>query len=613
MQNAGPILQAIRKLGEKRLPLTRVYRCLFSEDLFLAAYAKIYKNQGILTPGTENDTADDMSTERIHKIIEALRNETFKFRPSRRTNVPKKKGNGTRPLGLPNFTEKLVEEVLRMILEAYYEPRFRDCSHGFRSNRGCHTALKYLTEHFYGTTWFIEGDVKGCYDNISHDILMSILTRDIQDGRLLNLIKMGLKAGIVDEWEYKPTFSGTPQGGIVSPILANIYLNELDTYIEDVLIPRYTNGKRRAENPDYRAYEYPLLKARKHGNHEEAKRLEQERRKLPSKNTQDPDYRRLNYLRYADDFILSFIGPKQETEVIKADLTAYLRNNLNLELSAQKTLITHARTQYAKFLNYAVSIYQANHKLSPRAQTKILARHVNGKVRLGIPYGLVDENLKRYQRNNQTVSEASLTAFSDANIIDLYQARFRGITQYYKYASDRWRLGKLRHVMEEALVKTLAQKYRKSVSRIYAKYRNTRTINERKYKTLQVTVPTQKGERIIYWGAIPLKTIKPGAEPIKDDPSRWQYYNTRSDLIRRLQANTCELCGSHEKIRVHHVRKLADLKKRWRGRKEKPQWVIRMIALQRKTLIVCHKCHVAIHAGRPTPSKREEVLESRVI
>ena len=613
MQNATQILQAIRKLGEKRLPLTRVYRCLFSEDLFLAAYAKIYKNQGILTPGTENDTADDMNIERIRTIIEALRNEKFKFRPSRRINVPKKKGNGTRPLGLPNFTEKLIEEVLRMILDAYYEPRFRESSHGFRPNRGCHTALTYLSETFWGTTWFIEGDIKGCYDNISHDILMSILARDIQDGRLLNLIRRGLKAGSVEEWEYKPTFSGTPQGGIVSPILANIYMNELDTYVEDVLIPKYTKGERRAANPDYERYSRSIADARKHGNQEEANRLDQARRQYPSQNTHDPNYRRLTYLRYADDFILGLIGSKEEAEAIKADLTAFLRDKLNLELSSQKTRITHARTEYATFLNYAVSIYQVDEKLSLRAQTKTKIRSINGKVRLGIPYGLVDENTKRYQRNNKVVSEPTLTALSDANMIDLFQARFRGIADYYKYAIDRWRLGKLKYVMETALVKTLAQKYRKRVSQVYAKYRNTRTVNERQYKILQVIVPTKKGEHSICWGAIPLKTIKPGAEPINDDPYRWQCYNTRSDLIRRLQANTCELCGSQQQICVHHVRKLADLKNRWKGRREKPEWVKRMIALQRKTLIVCHQCHVAIHAGRPIPSKREEVLESRVI
>src|SRR5579859_2128811 len=324
MQNAGPILQAIRKLGEKRLPLTRVYRCLFSEDLFLTAYAKIYKNQGILTPGTENDTADDMSMERIHAIIATLRNETFKFRPSRRINIPKKNGKGTRPLGLPNFTEKLVQEALRMILEAYYEPRFRNCSHGFRPNRGCHTALKHLSNQFVGTTWFIEGDIRGCYDNINHDILMGILAKDIRDGRLLNLIRLGLKAGIADDWEYKPTCSGTPQGGIVSPILANIYMNELDTYIEDILIPRHTKGKRRDQNPEYDRYTRQITQARKRGSHEEAKRLGQERRQCPSTDTRDPEFRRLKYLRYADDFILGFIGPKEEAEAIKANLTAHL-------------------------------------------------------------------------------------------------------------------------------------------------------------------------------------------------------------------------------------------------------------------------------------------------
>jgi group II intron reverse transcriptase/maturase len=612
MQKATQILQAIRKLGTQQLPLTRVYRCLFSEDLFLAAYAKIYKNQGILTPGTENDTADDMSLDRIQAIIEALRFERFRFRPSRRTQVPKKKGNGTRPLGLPNFTEKLVQEVLRMILDAYYEPRFRNSSHGFRPNRGCHTALTYLHQKFQGTTWFIEGDIKGCFDNIDHDVLLNILARDIQDGRLLNLIRSGLKAGIVDNWQYKPSFAGTPQGGIVSPILANIYLHELDTYVEDELVPKYTRGKRRAANPDYKRYERPIAQARKRADHTTANQLDQERRQYPSQNTHDANYRRLAYVRYADDFILGFIGPKEEAEAIKADIAAFLREKLHLDLSAQKTLITHARTQHAKFLGYAVSVYHADDKLSPRAQTKTKTRSINGGIRLGIPYGLTDDYAKRYQRNGQVVSEPGLLAFSDAHIIDVYQGRFRGIAEYYKYAVDRCHLGKLKYVMQVALVKTLAHKYKLSARKVYDKYRGRHTIGEQEYKTLQVTVPTSTGERIISWGAIPLTTVKPGTEPILDAPYREQFIDIRSDLITRLQANFCELCGVQEKCRVHHVRKLADLKKRWAGRREKPEWVKRMIAMQRKTLIVCHDCHVAIHAGQPVPSKRKEVPESRV-
>ena len=166
MQKAEQILQAMRKLGEKRIPLTRVYRCLYSEDLFLAAYDKIARNKGALTPGTENDTVDGMNLQRIRNIIEQLRHERFRFRPVRRTRIPKKRG-GTRPLGIPNFSEKLVQEALRLILEAYYEPRFKDSSHGFRRGRGCHTALANIKRKFTATTWFIEGDIRGCFDHTS--------------------------------------------------------------------------------------------------------------------------------------------------------------------------------------------------------------------------------------------------------------------------------------------------------------------------------------------------------------------------------------------------------------------------------------------------------------
>lgn len=605
MQTAKQILQAIRKLGEQQAPLTRVYRCLFNKNLFLTAYAKIAENQGILTPGTEDDTADGMSLDRIDKIIEALRYERLKFRPSRRIRIPKKKGQGTRPLGLPNFTEKLIQEVLRMILEAYYEPRFRNSSHGFRTSRGCHTALTYLTQKFQGTTWFIEGDIKGCFDNIDHEVLLGILSRDIQDGRLLNLIRLGLEAGMVEDWNYQPTLSGTPQGGIVSPLLANIYLHELDTYVEDVLIPQYTRGSRRKDNPTYHRYCYQISQAHKRGDHETANTLDKIRRQYPSGDMYDPRFRRLSYVRYADDWLLGLIGSKAEAEAIKADITGFLREKLNLELSSQKTLITHAHKETAKFLGYEISIYHADHKISPRENTKTKGRSINGGVRLNIPYGLVDEYAKYYQKNGKTMSERAMTIYSDVHIIDTYQSRFRGIAQYYKYAVNRYYLGKLKYVMEVALVKTLAQRYKISAKKVYMKYRGKQRVGEKEYLTLQVTVPKKQGERTIYWGAIPLTTVKPGAESIIDSVYMVKWGKVTSDLLRRLTAEVCELCGMEGKCEVHHVRKLADLKKRWAGRKEKPNWVVRMITMRRKTLILCHQCHQAIHAGRPLPSKRE--------
>ena len=459
MQKAEQILQAVQKMGEKRIPLTRVYRSLFSEDLFLTAYDKISRNQGALTVGTENDTADGMSHERIQRIIEKLHNERFKFHPARRIQIPKKSG-GTRPLGIPNFTDKLVQEVLRMVLEAYYEPRFRDCSHGFRPERGCHTALRNLHNKFKGAAWFIEGDIHGCFDNIDHDVLMSILARDIQDGRLLNLIRNGLEAGYLENWQYNNTYSGTPQGGILSPLLANIYLNELDAYIEDVLIPQYTRGTKRAENPEYRNFAYAIQCARKAGDENRVQKLELQRRKLPSQDVHDPNFRRLQYIRYADDFILSLIGTKTEAEEIKTAISTFLKEKLHLEMSESKTLITHSRTEHARFLGYDISVYHADDKISPRKGTPSKTRSINGCIRLGVPYGKVDELIKRYMRSEKPIHEAGLLAFSDAQIVDVYQQRFRGVAEYYKYATDRNALRKLKYVMEVSLTKTLANKHK---------------------------------------------------------------------------------------------------------------------------------------------------------
>jgi group II intron reverse transcriptase/maturase len=596
MQNANQILQAIRKLGEQRQPLTRIYRCLYSEELFLIAYNKLYRNQGALTPGTENDTVDGMSLKRIRTIIEALRYERFRFRPARRISIPKKHG-GSRPLGLPNFTEKLVQEVLRMLLEAYYEPRFRSSSHGFRPQRGCHSALVQVHQQFQGSSWFIEGDIKGCFDHIDHQVLMDILARDIKDGRLLNLIQRSLDAGVLEDWVYYSTYSGTPQGGVLSPLLSNIYLHDLDTFIEDTLIPRYTRGSRRKINRKYAQLGWEMSKAKARNDMQTVKRLRQERRSCPSQDTYDPNYRRLSYVRYADDFLLGFIGPKAEAEAIKEAIGAFLRDRLRLTMSEEKTLITHARTEQARFLNYAISINHADDKVAKRATTGLRVRSINGGVRLGIPQGLIHQKAAAYQRHGKPVSEKGLTEWSEAWIIDTYQQRFRGLAEYYKFAVDRSDLGLVKHVMEVALVKTLAQKLRISVSTVYRKYRGTYRVGDQDYKTLQVCVPTKKGERIFTWGAIPLKTVTPGTATLEDSIPVEYHRGSRADLIRRLLADTCELCGSQENCEVHHVRKLADLKKRWAGRREKPVWVRKMVMIRRKTLIVCHRCHVAIHNG----------------
>src|SRR5438270_9475987 len=192
MRTADTILGLIGERGKKGLPLERVYKLLFNRDLYLKAYGKIYRNKGAMTHGVTDETPDGMSLEKIDAIIEALRYERYQWLPARRTYILKKNGK-KRPLGMPVWSDKLVQEVIRLILEAYYEPQFSDHSHGFRPQRGCHTALTAIERPWTGTRWFIEGDIKGCFDNINHEVLLSIIAEKVHDNRLMRLLSYMLK------------------------------------------------------------------------------------------------------------------------------------------------------------------------------------------------------------------------------------------------------------------------------------------------------------------------------------------------------------------------------------------------------------------------------------
>ena len=299
MQKAEVVLSVLRERGRKGLPLTQLYRQMFNRELYLLAYGNIYSNQGAMTPGASEETADGMSEEKINQITGLMRNERYRFSPARRVYIPKKNGK-LRPLGLPSWSDKLVGEVVRLLLEAYYEPVFSDRSHGFRKRRGCHTALREINDTWTGTTWFIEGDISDCFGSLDHEVILGILAEKIHDQRFLRLIRNMLKAGYLEDWEYHDTLSGSPQGGVVSPILSNIYLHKLDEFVEQELIPQYTRGARRKSNPEYNRIKARRGHARKHGDRAAARDLEKQMRTLPSSDPMDPGYRRLRYVRYAD-------------------------------------------------------------------------------------------------------------------------------------------------------------------------------------------------------------------------------------------------------------------------------------------------------------------------
>lgn len=589
MRDAETVLNVIRDRSKRGLRLEEdVYRQLFNPNLYLRAYSRIYKNDGAITEGATSETADGMSVKKIDGIIEQLRYERWRWTPMRRVEIPKKNGK-TRPLGIPTWSDKILQEVVRSILEAYYEPKFSDHSHGFRPRRGCHTALRTIQRTWLGTKWLIEGDVVGCFDNINHDVLVSILRESIGDNRFLRLIENLLKAGYMEDWRYNATLSGTPQGGIVSPLLSNIYLDRLDKFVEGTLIPEYTRGDERKDNPEYtRLYQRAWLLRRK-GRHDEAHELEKQYQQMPSMMVDDPDYRRLRYVRYADDFLLGFAGPVAEAREIKERLRRFLRDELQLELSEEKTLITHAQTEAAKFLGHEIVM---QHEDSRHTDGR---RSVNGVIALRVPKDFVREKCAPYMANGKPVHRPELTVEGDFTIVYDYQSRFRGYAQFYQLASNLAWLDKLRWVMGTSLLKTLAHKHKCSVCQIVRKYKRTLNLPQGPRKCLVVTVQREGKEPLTTrFGGVPLKR---NPKAVVTDLPTARKKPARSELVKRLLADVCEVCGATGDVEVHHIRALKDLKTR--GQREKPLWMQIMSARQRKTLVVCTDCHGKIQYGKP--------------
>ncbi|MGU8088167.1 reverse transcriptase domain-containing protein [Streptococcus suis] len=586
MRTAKTILTVIHERGKQDKPLERVYKLLFNRELYLIAYAKLYPNNGAMTKGVTEETIDGMSIQKIDMIIEQLRQETYYWRPARREYIPKKNGKH-RPLGIPVWSDKLLQEVIRMILEAYYEPQFSEHSHGFRPKRGCHTALQEI-QTWKGTRWFIEGDISSYFDTIDHDVLITMLSRQIQDGRFIRLIKNMLEAGCLDDWKFHKTISGTPQGGVISPLLANIYLHQFDKWVGEELIPQYTRGKKQKANSAYNRLSRRIKCYQDKGDYKKAHQLIVERRNLPSVDTYDTSYRRLRYVRYADDFILGFTGSKAEAKAINKQIGDFLNTNLSLELSQEKTLITHATGESAKFLGYEIKAQRVNDYIDNKGR-----RSANGVIALFVPASVIESKCRQYMKNGKAIHRNNLLHDDDFSIVQTYQQEYRGLVQYYILAQNLSWFSKVYWYMETSLLKTLAFKHKSSINKMLAKYKTTTTsTNGRTVPCLQVVVPREdKPPLVATWGGISLSYKKKAV--IEDAP--YQVYGGRTELIKRLLANKCELCGSEENIEVHHIRKLADLNKH--NGKLVPKWKEIMSARCRKTLVTCRDCHHAIHNG----------------
>lgn len=644
-------LSDISKQGKRINGLTRI---MMDTVIWKQAYNNIASNNGAITKGINDNTLDGFSIERAESLIEMIKSGEYKAQPVRRTHIPKQNGK-MRPLGIPTGDDKLVQEVTKIILTQIYEGTFSEYSHGFRAGKSCHTALKQVKETWTGTKWMIVMDIKGFFDNIDHDILIKILEKKIDDKRFIKLIKGMLKAGYMENWKFNKSYSGTPQGGIISPILANIYLNELDLFMEELRI-NFNKGEKRKRNPEMRNFEskmrnkqlliertkaridsiselelelenaiitrdeskkilgskskewrsayYKVINLTKkiekisleanpnvvQSMKDEYKELAKAKGKIPHGDTHDPNYRRLNYNRYADDFIIGIIGSKQEAKEIAKTVTQFINDELGLAIAENKFNIVQAK-EGISFLGFVVQAY--DRPVTKGVVVNGIKRQMrsNGRIQLIIPNSkLNDFSLKNGYGdiyNFKPKSRGYLVNLSDAEIISTYNAELRGLVNYYSIGnSAKAKLNQIVGLARQSCAITLAHKHRTTTSKIISSMQRSNGDWVRKVY----------GEKEVYEFKIyRLKTdftiVTPIDFSVDNTPNTYQFKLARTELIQRLEANVCEACGSTEKIEVHHVKKLKDLK-------GKNLFERQMIAKRRKTLVLCSACHDKLHVGK---------------
>ncbi|WP_166930372.1 reverse transcriptase domain-containing protein [Asaia sp. As-1742] len=593
-------LGSIINLSRQGKRVNGLFRLLGSPHLRERAYEQIASNKGATTPGIDpQNTLDSFSLARMNRIMTSVLQGTYRFSPARRQYIPKP--NGTkRPLGIPTADDKLVQAVVKIVLEQIYEPVFSTHSHGFRQGRSCHTALTEIRNTWHGVKWLIEIDIVGYYDNIDHDILLNLLRRRIDDERLISLIGRMLKAGYLDNWTFHRTFSGAPQGGVISPILANIYLHELDEFMQEMMTG-FNKGKTRRRHLLYSEIQEKIktrrsmIKRRRARNEEDEvpgliaqiKELEKRRRQTPSTDAFDPDYRRLKYCRYADDFVIGVIGSKEDARNILSAINAFLHDRLRLSVSQEKSGISKA-TEGGSFLGYTLKTFgDGRARRMVRCGRAVTMRIAGDRMQLHVP----EERLARFadRQNlgtfytNRGHARGELINNSDIAILAGYNALMRGIAEYYRLGTI-WKrqVNRLHHLWWWSLMKSLAQKHKCSVRKTVQRLRRGNDIG--------LWYEGRRGRR--FMKMVRLKDVRPNPASGRFDhyPQTATYFCSRTDTMDRLRAQVCEFCGRDDApVEVHHSRRLSDMQ-------GTTLWTYLKAARERKRIVLCRECHVAHHA-----------------
>ncbi len=504
MQSSEIVLYNLSKQAHKEnYQYDRLYRHFYNKDFYIKAFSKIGKHKESTASKIEGKT-DDFGEGNIQAIIQTFKDESYRPAPAPLAHIPMKKSKA-RPSGIPGWADDAVQEIGRMLLQAIYEPVFSDDSHGFRDKRNCHTALEQVKHTFSESNWLMKGEIQSFFDQIDHQVLISILRKRIKDEKFIRLIWKFLKAGYLENWRFHRTYSGTPQGGILSPVLANIYLHELDEYI--------TNEVK------------PLLHSAQigHGRH---KRLHESIAKPEDDESENQSQKSLKYVRYADSFLIGISGNKEDCRKIQRLILAFLKNQLQLEMPAESAFITH-RTKPVRFLSYDITISRDRHAQGEKGGA---VKRKSGYVQLRIPKGTIEKfiverkmvrdiNAKQWD----ILHRPSLMGLSDAAIIETYNAELRGIYNYYSLAENvSPKMWSLRHVMEYSCLKTLAGKYKSSVAKMKVKYKQG--------KHWGVKYSSQQGEKAVcfYKDGFRKKTARRGPK-IDVKPNLYPYRGKRSN------------------------------------------------------------------------------------
>ena len=554
----------------------KVFHIVKDVDNLLAAYNKIKSYPGNSTPGSDETTLDGLDLKWFKETNRALGSGAFQFKPARRVEIPKPKG-GTRPLGVASPREKVVQESIRMVLEAVFEPSFKDCSHGFRPKKSCHTAHNDIKMKFAAVNWFIEGDISKCFDTFDHSLLIAAVSKRIPDPQFIQLLYKALKAGYLFQGKLFQSPTGTPQGSVISPILCNVYLQALDCFMEE-LISKFNIGKRRKTDPAYR--KLTRMPGRTTKVHKEGRN---------SKMGKDIDYKRARYVRYADDFLIGVIGSKEDCIEIRKTVADFLRNELKMELNLEKTKITHAATERARFLGMELRITPNDKKpyrQIVRGNQTYLARTTT-RPQLLAPISDIIAKLRErgmVRKGFSATRWGKAIPFEIGQIVNLMRSIWLGLWNFYGIADNAHKLGVVFNLVRMSCVLTLASKLKlKTKAAVFKKFG----------RNLTITVNEKGGKRTIaqFEGRPSLVRKRNLPRPGLDPLIQVEQLTKATYRSRALMNSNCLICKREENIEMHHLKHIRTI-----GIKL-DYWGKMMARMNRKQIPVCRACHNEIHRG----------------